>query len=70
MERKRKLKAAEQGLGGSDASSETQDQRVYTRNELEDLRRSNPAEYKRAIDAIVKRTDTEGSGFLGDLITH
>ena len=71
MERKKNLRAAEQTVGGRDGSA-VQDGRVYTRNELEELRRTNRAEYNRAISEIANKANNEGAEAAGlpDILTR
>lgn len=70
MERKRNLRAAEQSL--SDVrGGEPHDKRVWTRAELEDLMRSNPKEYRRAIAEIANQADSgDPRDVLGSIITR
>lgn len=60
MERKKNLREAGQSLADT-AGSEPRDQKVWTRDELENLRRNNPDEYRRAIASIANTMDTDKS---------
>jgi len=57
MERRRKLDAGTQTLGGIHEGGEPHDTRVYTRAELDEMRLKNPAEFRRVSREIAAQLD-------------
>lgn len=70
MERKRALRDAGQTTADIREGGEPRDKRVWTNAELQELQRTNPQEFRRAIKDIASQADAEGSEFLGAIIKH
>jgi hypothetical protein len=69
LERKRNLTRGTQSLSDVRDGGEPRDQRVWTYDDLDALRKSNPAEYRRVTTVIATQADSD-PGLLGTIIRH
>lgn len=65
LERRRNLRAATQTTADVRDGGEVPEKQVYNRAQLEELQRTNPAEYKRAIAQIVADAESDPSAHHG-----
>jgi hypothetical protein len=65
LDRRKRLRAGTETVADVRDGGEVSEKRTYTRQQLDELRNSNPAEYKRAIQEIVAASEEDPSAHHG-----